>query len=507
MEESMKNTVRFLVVAALALTLCASAASAAMVTFQVNMKFQMSLGNFNPAVDSLFVRGSFQGWAGYGNRLTDANNDSIYTGQWDIAAGAIEYKFVNCRGGSDTWENVDNRTLTVGTDPIVVPVVWFNNQEPVSTENVEVNFRVNMTIQTLTGNFAPATDWIVVRGGNDSLGNWGGAVRLTEETGNPGVYSRMIRFPNLAQGTAVQYKFVYLTNGDPAQAHWESNDNRTFTPNGTEPDVLPPPNGNGFHEILPEMVYFSNVGPNDIITNDLNVIFQVDCRPLYGALRDVGYVTDVQTRTDTVRTVVDIDAAGFFNSWPWGQFLDQYKMNDLGQNGDLVAGDSIWSRSILFAAGSPRELIYKFGVNGYDCEARATFNHSQILDDAQSTFRIPTICWGVQDTLFNVWQARCTASDADEQPVVAPNAYRLDQNYPNPFNPVTNITFALPKEDLASVRVYDITGREVATLLNGKLAAGEHTVAFDASTLATGMYFYRLEAGSFTATRKLLLLK
>jgi hypothetical protein len=88
-----------------------------------------------------------------------------------------------------------------------------------------------------------------------------------------------------------------------------------------------------------------------------------------------------------------------------------------------------------------------------------------------------------------------------------PTEYALLQNYPNPFNPSTTIAFALP--EVASVRltVFDVTGRAVATLLNGTQSAGSHSVNFDASRLAAGLYFYRLEAPNFSATRKLMLLK
>jgi hypothetical protein len=503
----MKGTFRVLLtVLALAALLCGSA-MATNVTFQVNMKAQMALGNFVIATDSVFVRGSFQGWAGYGNRLLDANNDSIYTGTWDIPAGDILFKYVRVHNGTDSWEADPNRTATVGADPLEIPVDWFDRQPPAPPENVEINFRVVMTVQTLSHGWNPDRDLVVVRGNADSLGNWGGAIALTEETGHPGIYSRWIKIPNAAVGVAIPYKFVILSGGIVDSAHWETmNDNRVITPTGNEPDVLPPPAGNGFHEIQPDSVYFSNVGPNDIITNDLNVVFQVDIRPLLGALRDIGYVTDVQTHTDTVREVTNIDIAGYFNTWPWGNFSADHLANDLGQNGDLVAGDGIWSRSIFFAAGSPRVLIYKYGVNMFDAEGSFAHNHEQTLDDTQPTMRLMADCWGAQDTIYNQWQSSCTVS-ADDHPIAAVSEYRLDQNFPNPFNPVTYIRFSMPREEMATIRVYDLMGRRVTTLINGKVAAGEHTVALDASNFATGVYFYRLEAGSFNTTRKLLLLK
>jgi hypothetical protein len=85
--------------------------------------------------------------------------------------------------------------------------------------------------------------------------------------------------------------------------------------------------------------------------------------------------------------------------------------------------------------------------------------------------------------------------------------YELEQNYPNPFNQITNIKFQITNKSDVSLRVYDVSGREVATLVNEEFVAGSYLVRFDAESLASGVYFYRLQAGDFTDTRKLILLK
>ncbi len=83
----------------------------------------------------------------------------------------------------------------------------------------------------------------------------------------------------------------------------------------------------------------------------------------------------------------------------------------------------------------------------------------------------------------------------------------LLQNYPNPFNPTTVISFQLAAISRVSLKIYDLLGREVAMLVNGEMPAGMHEVPFDASRFASGIYFYRLKAGNFVATKKLILLK
>ena len=91
--------------------------------------------------------------------------------------------------------------------------------------------------------------------------------------------------------------------------------------------------------------------------------------------------------------------------------------------------------------------------------------------------------------------------------VHAPQSYELDQNYPNPFNPVTTIRFSLPETKDMVLRVYDMLGNEVATLVNGRKSAGSHTVVFDGSLLPSGVYYYRLQADGFSTVRRLMLIK
>ncbi len=92
-------------------------------------------------------------------------------------------------------------------------------------------------------------------------------------------------------------------------------------------------------------------------------------------------------------------------------------------------------------------------------------------------------------------------------PDVVPAVFRLDQNYPNPFNPVTTIQFSVPKTAQVSIKLYDILGREVATLLDERMTTGEYKLQFEAAGLASGLYFYRMQSEGFVQSRKLTLLK
>jgi hypothetical protein len=88
-----------------------------------------------------------------------------------------------------------------------------------------------------------------------------------------------------------------------------------------------------------------------------------------------------------------------------------------------------------------------------------------------------------------------------------PLRYFVAQNYPNPFNPSTTIEYGLPKEGNVTVRVFNLVGQEVSTLVDGKQVAGVHRVQFDASNLPSGIYFYRVSAGEFSQANRMLLMK
>jgi len=88
-----------------------------------------------------------------------------------------------------------------------------------------------------------------------------------------------------------------------------------------------------------------------------------------------------------------------------------------------------------------------------------------------------------------------------------PGEFRLDQNYPNPFNPSTTIEFALPATQRTTLKVFDVQGREIATLVDQQLEPGTHAVRWDAGILPSGVYFYRLQSGTFVQAKKLLLMR
>ena len=88
-----------------------------------------------------------------------------------------------------------------------------------------------------------------------------------------------------------------------------------------------------------------------------------------------------------------------------------------------------------------------------------------------------------------------------------PKDFYLSQNYPNPFNPNTTITYSIPKQSNVAIKIFDLLGREVTTLVNEEKSAGNYKVVFNGSNLSSGVYLYRLYAGNFVSTKKFVLMK
>ena len=119
---------------------------------------------------------------------------------------------------------------------------------------------------------------------------------------------------------------------------------------------------------------------------------------------------------------------------------------------------------------------------------------------------------GSQSMYSNVQSFRTDGATSVGEPQEIPNEFALMQNYPNPFNPTTKITFSLPGDNFVTVKVYDMLGREVKTLVNDYQNAGNHTMNWNGDDnsgqkVASGTYIYRITAGSFVATKKMVLLK
>jgi hypothetical protein len=165
------------------------------------------------------------------------------------------------------------------------------------------------------------------------------------------------------------------------------------------------------------------------------------------------------------------------------------------------------------ASGKDTADVYEYGdgsswVNGY----YIIYTYDDNGNETERLYRQWNgRAWENQDKKTYIW--RMLVADVHEKAHAA-SSFALSANYPNPFNPQTTISFSLPKESYVTLKVYDLLGREVATLAKGKKEAGEYAVAWNAGSAPSGIYFYRLEAvstagpsKSFMQAKKMLLMK
>jgi hypothetical protein len=168
--------------------------------------------------------------------------------------------------------------------------------------------------------------------------------------------------------------------------------------------------------------------------------------------------------------------------------ITAYTYQPLALSNIYIFNPSLYS----VAAGDSQEVTVTFSP----AEVRAYTGRVMIVNNSENTPSYQLLLLGTG-----------IANDAGDPASGMPREFALSQNYPNPFNPATEIQFALPYDANVELTVLNVLGQEVATLASGFQTAGYHTASFNATDLPSGLYFYRLEAGDFSAIRKMMLLK
>jgi hypothetical protein len=188
--------------------------------------------------------------------------------------------------------------------------------------------------------------------------------------------------------------------------------------------------------------------------------------------------------------LVQLNTVALTDTEPTFQFVSEFAVND-GSGPVIIRKDGTHTFTQLASEVSQGRTLIPLGANISYLRGVVMFSGNRYKIVPRSNTDFGTITTGI----------------APEYLSEIPGQYALSQNYPNPFNPTTVIEFSLPTTQFVSVKVYNILGQEVETLMNGVQNAGTYTLRFDASKLVSGVYFYRVQAGQFSQTRKMLLMK
>lgn len=137
------------------------------------------------------------------------------------------------------------------------------------------------------------------------------------------------------------------------------------------------------------------------------------------------------------------------------------------------------------------------------------------LDNAWNAVNCDVVVFAYMNTTGGTLNSQCAVLQSQKSTIITGiegsgeivEGFNLSQNYPNPFNPTTNIKFAVPKDGQVSLKIYDMIGNEISIIWDNYLKAGAYNLSFDGSSLASGVYFYKLTAGEYTDTKKMSLVK
>jgi hypothetical protein len=261
------------------------------------------------------------------------------------------------------------------------------------------------------------------------------------------------------------------------------------------------------------------------ISQDVLVTLTCDVRPAIYQVMMGDTLVDIQGNVDitSAQQILDLGVAvngPMSGNWDsWGASLmaaENHKMWDDGTHGDEVAGDSIYTIQYQFNVDS-NDVVgqeFKFGIGGGDNEGGYGNNHIENIDDSQSTFTMDAQFGSIDPVFYAAWDfdTQTPVTGVERLTDEMPTEYALEQNYPNPFNPSTRIQYSLVRAQTVKLTVYNVLGREIATLVNEKQKPGVYNVTWDGTDMtgrqvSAGVYFYRIQAGSFIQTHKMMYLK
>jgi hypothetical protein len=528
--------------------------------FRVNMA-----GNESFKKDAQFmgVRGGFvgtpyDGWSksvvlkkedqhgNGGSRQYDGTN--LWSGYVRVPkstfASAIEYKFVIMDAASPTagvlaWEDGiraapdvtggGNRAISAspGISDTTLYWKWWANAPAIGfkgSDTVIVTFRANMSKAVAERGFT-FSDTLQVRSG------YGGTAKevrtkLMTRSGITGSIFTATDTVIAAVGKNLNYQYYLIKTGNDVREVFYDFDYAGSDVSQAERRKVTVAKGMTVNDTtstttdMRRMPRFRNTAK---VTKAVTVKYTLDLRPAYTQVARGDTLTDIQgtlhvTKSSNIKTLgvsMNGPAVGGWGSWGASLMSDTTRrMWDDATHGDAVANDTIYTRQTSYTTADFIGQEFKFGVGGGDNEGgKGGFgnNHIENIDDSQTLFILASDFGSINPKFYNTWDFNLhkakTPTAVEDNWNGVPMVYTLDQNYPNPFNPSTTIRFTLGTEEIVTLKIFNMLGQEVTTLLHEKLSAGNHVVRFDAARLTSGVYFYQVNAGKFVETKKMLLLK
>lgn len=495
------------------------------VTFNVDMTLPIKTG-FNPASGKVYVAGNFTDWGTSAIEMTDPDGDKVYSVKVsknsagaDIKSGdLLIYKFIYSVNtpSNGTWESISEGTDYFGGDKNRIYGVvdgantitrFWNNKNPnVEIKDGVISFAVDMSVLERLKVYDPANDVLQVRGG---FNGWSDSDKersvMLQDFLRPTDWFLLVQFLKTEVPSTQEYKyFVVLKNPGIWTDGWErplsmGGGNRTVTfkglPNQEEPKV-----------------YYDDVHPAFVVPagQSISIKFRVDMKDAFDPTK-----TAIPMKAeDKLYWISEQPLFARIMNWVDKDEMTEFEMKD--PDGDKIYEGTLTVKGPAFNAFEYRYGIQRAADKSWKIEeagfGKNAYRVRYIPQTGPSKFTQPYTApldkWTDKaDKSDQVEKWPAGLSDIRDLENGLPTNYSLEQNYPNPFNPTTTIRFAIPKDEMVSLKVYNILGQEVATLVNQNLKAGSYAFDFDASKLSSGVYMYTIKAGSFNVTKKMMLMK
>ncbi|NQV30229.1 MAG: T9SS type A sorting domain-containing protein [Candidatus Marinimicrobia bacterium] len=496
------------------------------VTFKVNMNAQIDAATFDPATQNVLMESVLGAIL-----MSDDNSDGIFELTEDLPLGLTFFHY-SINGDNDESLPFDRSVmLTTANEAVILDVVWFSNVENVSHGAGNLTFRVDMTVLEALGFYNRALgDSLELRGG---VNGWGSDPdrSIIDMIRQPGSETYFLTVPYEGDaGDIFSYKFFLnlhqVSGGDSAQHAGEDfyeyelpaavgGGDRFFVWNGVNADT-----------VLPVQTF------QDYVTEGVIPEGESVSTMLYMDMSDAMALED---------NAFDPAADDLYFLWQdgWGADLQGVPVGSIPADSTSYAytpapemGENIWKLNLTINGPAPHAIMYTarylkadgtevselgsgFGFGRFRTQwlKPSTVGGPLAPQQAFSVVNFSNAGTPLEVELEPYANGLTYVPVSVDEPVGLPSGFVLSQNYPNPFNPTTTISYIIPQIVDVRLTVFDITGREVVRLVDNKTqATGRYNIQWNGlntsgEKVASGLYFYKIVAGDFQQTNKMMMLK
>lgn len=485
------------------------------VTFNVDMQLPAQ-GAFDPASDHVFIAGNFTDWQNAALEMDDPDGDTIYTlTVSDFTSGDLAiYKFVwsETTAPNGTWESPvegddimtnGNRIYGVHDGSNEVSKWWDNTNPNVQLADGNIFFEVDMSVPEELGVFDPNVDSVQIRG---AFNGWGASdperALMNQNPANPNDWYLDIPMVQYVLNSSQAYKF-FIKNGPSSTPYsntgWEVPIGNTVSTDRNRSVIF-----EGDPAQIAPYSFFENINPDWVIPTGTTVVvnFSVD---MTNAANPDSQTVPFVPGTDSVWWNPMQPLYFAVNSFTWGVNPRILELTDPNT-------DMIYTGTLTINGPAFNGFLYNYAYGTTLTQESGGQGGARVRFVGQNGG--PRVFDSPWDMPLDVWSNSEKPEETSPQGWVSveeipgnPQTYSLEQNFPNPFNPSTIIRFSIPEQGLVTLKVFNLLGEEVATLINTEMTTGTYEVDFRATDVSSGIYFYTLNTGNFISTKKMIVLK